>query len=221
MGSSFFWGTGYWLAIKKPKRQAWSDEIAGTVVTARSSNKILVRALSAFVLVAFVLDVGIIGYGLYREDRDKQYAALNKEIESVVEKIAPVREAINRKTNHDEFPNNWVEFVRWQERMRSGNADIDQYENQIDLMQGLLQRGISENLASSDAEKNQFIKLKRVYAIRRKQAEKLRQEADLIIDCDGTKASLTSLINDLQLYDSDRESLEREASQLLAEVNAK
>ncbi len=105
--------------------------------------------------------------------------------------------------------------------MKSVESEIDQYENQIDLMQGLLQRGISENLVLSDAERNQFVKLKQLCALRRRQAEKLRQEADLIINCDGTRASLTSLINDLQLYDSDRESLEHEASQLLAEINAK
>jgi uncharacterized RDD family membrane protein YckC len=219
--SSFFWGAGYWLAIKKPKKQAWSDEIAGTVVTTRPTNKVLTRALSAFVLVAFVLDVGMIGYGLYKEDRDKRYAALNKEIESVTEKITPLRDAIDQKTNRDELPNNWGAFLRWQEQMKSVKSDIDQYENQIDLMQGLLQRGISENLASSEAERTQFVKLKQVYAIRKRQADKLRQEADLIINCDGTKASVTSLFNDLQLYDSDRESLERQASQLLAEIKAK
>ena len=219
--SSFFWGAGYWLASKKPKRQAWSDEIAGTVVTTRPTNKVLTRAFSAFVLVAFVLDVGIIGYGLYKEDRDKRYAALSKEIESVTEKIAPLRDAIDQKANRDEFPSNWGAFLRWQEQMKSMQSAIDQYENQIDLMQGLLQRGISENLASSEAERNQFVKLKQVYSIRKRQAHKLRQEADLIINCDGTKASLTNLFNDLQLYDSDRESLEREASQLLAEIKAK
>lgn len=219
--SSFFWGAGYWLAIKKPKKQAWSDEIAGTVVTTRRTNKVLTRAFSAFVLVALVLDVGIIGYGLYKEDRDKRYAALNEEIESVTEKITPLRETINQKTNRDEFPSNWAGFLRWQEQMKSVKSDIDQYENQIDLMQGVLQRGISENLASSEAERNQFVKLKQVYGIRKRQADKLRQEADLIINCDGTKESLTNLFNDLQLYDSDIESLEREASQLLAEINAK
>jgi uncharacterized RDD family membrane protein YckC len=219
--SSFFWGAGYWLAIKKPKRQAWSDEIAGTVVTTRPTNKVLTRAFTAFVLVAFVLDVGIIGYGLYKEDRDKRYAALNKEIESVTEKIAPLRDTIDHKTNRDELPSNWGAFLRWQEQMKSVKSDIDQYENQIDLMQGLLQRGISENLASSETERNQFVKLKQVYGIRKRQADKLRQEADLIINCDGTKASLTNLFNDLQLYDSDRESLEHEATQLLAEIKAK
>src|SRR5579885_133188 len=197
--SSLFLGAGYWLAIEKPKKQAWSDEIAGTVVTTRPTNKVLTRAFSAFVLVAFVLDVAIVGYGLYKEDRDKKYAALNKEIETVTEKIASLRDSVNTKWNRDEFPSNSSAFLQWQDQMKSVESEIDQYENQIDLMQGLLQRGISENLVLSDAERNQFVKLKQLCALRRRQAEKLRQEADLIINCDGTRASLTSLINDLQL----------------------
>ena len=219
--SSLFWGAGYWLAIKKPRRQAWSDELAGTVVTARPTNQVLKRAFTAFILVALIVDAGTISFGLYKEDKEKRYAALNKEIESASQSVDSARTAVTKRMNSGGELNSWSDFLRWQEQMKSLKGDLDQYENQIDLMQGLLQRGVSEHLASSNAEENQFLKLRQVYAIRKRQAEKLRQEADLVINCDGTKASLVSLRDDLQLLDSDIESLERQASQILAEIGVK
>src|SRR5207245_10831080 len=76
--SSLFWGLGYWFASKKPKIQAWSDELAGTVVSVRPTNRVLVRALTAFIFVAFFLDVGLTGYGLYKQDWNKKYAAYSQ-----------------------------------------------------------------------------------------------------------------------------------------------
>jgi uncharacterized RDD family membrane protein YckC len=219
--SSLFWGAGYWFAIKKSKKQAWSDELAGTVVTTRPTNRVLVRAFTGFVFVAFVLDVGIIGYGLYKEEKDKKYAALTKEIESVTKDVIASRQAVDQKMDETKPVNDWADFLLWQDRMKSLKQDLDRYENQIDRMQGLLQRGITEGLAASETERNQLVKLRQVYDIRRGQAEKLRQESDLVTNCDGKRASMVSLRTDLELLDSDIQGLEHRASQLLAEIGIK
>jgi len=219
--SCFFWGAGYWLAIRKPKKQAWSDEIAGTIVTTRPTNRVLTRGLTAFALVALVLDVGIVGYGFYKEDRDKQYAAYQKEIQSVTTEVIASRDPVSQKIADTKPVNSLSEFLLWQDQMKLLKKDLDRYENQIDRMQSVLQRGVSENLAASETERIQLVKLKQVYEFRKNQAEKYRQEADLVINCEWTKSSLVGLGNDLKLLDSDVEGLETQASQLLGEIGTK
>ncbi len=219
--SSFLWGAGYWTAIKKPKKQAWSDEIAHTVVTTRPTNRVLVRAFTAFVFIALLLDVGLTGYGYYKEDRDRQYAAFTREIGTVVKDIEAARSTVNQKVEPTKPVSNNAEFLLWQGRMRSLNTDLDQYESQIQRMQGLLQRGITENLAASESERTQYIALQKIYDLRKDQAEKLRQEATLIVNCDGTAASMASLRGDLKLLDSDIDGLEHQATDLLGQSGLK
>jgi len=88
-------------------------------------------------------------------------------------------------------------------------------------MQGLLQRGITEDLTQSKTELNQYVTLRQVYDLRRKQAEKLREEADLVINCERTQAAYAGLQNDLQLLDSDIHGYEKQASMLLASIGVK
>lgn len=216
LASSLFWGAGYWTA-KKPKKKAWSDEIAGTVVTTRPTNRVLVRALTAFAFIALILGIGIVGYGYYKEDRDKQYAEFTKEVGTAVDSFEAARNTVNQKVEQTKPVSNYAEFLLWQGRMTSLGTDLDRYEDQIQRVEGLLQRGITENLAASGAERAQYVTLQKVYALRKDQAEKLRQEADLVVNCDGTDASRTSLRSDLELLDSDIAGLEHQASDLLSQ----
>lgn len=219
--SSFLFGAGYWTADKTERNKAWSDRLAGTVVIPRTTNRILVRAFSVFVAVSFVVDASAIGYGLYIQDRSKRYVALSAEITAAAKDFAASRDAVNRRTNDAKPVNDSSDFVEWQEQMRLLKVDLNRYENQIDRMQGLLQRGITEDLASSPAERHQYSVLREVYELRRSQAEKLRQEADLVISCDGSGASMTNLRADLELLDSDIEGLENQSSKRLAEIGIK
>jgi hypothetical protein len=219
--ASLFWGAGYWFTNRKPKKQAWSDEIAGTIVTVRPTNKALVRAFTAFVLIAFVADVGAIGYGQYKQDRDKRYADLQSQIQSASQDVTAALQTVDNQLNATKPVNNAFDFVAWQDGMKSLTQDLDRYETQIDRMQVLLQRGISEDLTSSVTERTQLIVLKQVYDIRKQQAEKLRQEANLVISSDYSPASMASLRNNLQLLDSDIDALENRAAQLLAQIGEK
>jgi|SRR5579883_760627 len=219
--ASLFWGAGYWFTNRKPKKQAWSDEIAGTIVTVRPTNKVLARAFTAFVLIALVADIATIGYGQYKQDRDKRYADLQSEIQSASQDVTAARRNVDQQIDATKPVNNAVDFIAWQDRMKTLTQDLDQYEAQINRMQALLQQGISEDLTSSDAERTQLVVLKQVYDIRKRQAEKLRQEANLVISSDYSSASMASLRNSLQLLDSDIDALESQASQLLAQIGEK
>jgi len=66
-----------------------------------------------------------------------------------------------------------------------------------------------------------LVKLKQVYELRKDQAAKYRQRADLIINCEWKESSLVGLGSDLKLLDSDIEGLEDQASQLLGEIGIK
>lgn len=219
--SSFFWGLGYWMALKKPKTQAWSDELAGTVVTVRQTNRVLVRAFTAFILVAFILDVGAIGYGQYKKDKDKKYAELQQEMDAAGNAVIAARKDVDNKLSSAPTLNTWADFRVWQGMMKSFRNDVDVYEGRIDHVQELIQRGISENLAASEAERRQLVTFRQVYDLRKQQAKKLRQEANLVISCEPTQSSYAALQNDLQLLDSDIKSLDHKASQLLTEINTK
>lgn len=219
--SSLLWGLGYWMALRKPKTQAWSDELAGTVVTVRPTNRVLVRALTGFIFVAFFLDVGLTGYGFYKEDRDKKYAALRQQMDAASNAVIAARKDVDNRLNSAPTVNTWADFVVWQEVMKSLKNDLDVYESRIDHIQELIQSGISEDLAASEAERRQLVTLRQVYELRKQQAEKLRQEANLIVSCEPTQNSFAGLQNDLQLVDSDIKGLENQASQLLAEINTK
>ncbi len=219
--SSFFWGLGYWMALRKAKVQAWSDELAGTVVTVRPTNKVLVRALTAFVFVAFFLDVGLTGYGLYKDEKNKQYAALRRDMDAAGNDVVAAREAFDRRLNSASAVKTWDDFELWQEVMESLKGDLDKYETKIDQTQILIQKGISEDLAASKAERNQLVVLRQVYELRKQQAEKYRQEANLVVGCEKTQTAVDGLRNDLQLLDSDIKGLDNQASQLLAELKTK
>jgi hypothetical protein len=217
--SSLLWGIGYWTAIKKPKVQAWSDEMAHTVVTVRPTNRVLVRALTAFILVALVLDVGLTGYGLYKQDRDKRYAALQKELETGSDAVVTARKVVHDKIDSVPAINTSADFAAWQDTMKSLKNDLDVWEAGIDHEQELLQKGISEDLVASDEERTQLVALRQVYDIRKQQAEKMRQEADLVIRCQPTASAYAGLRNDLKLLDSDIAGLDDRASKLLAGAN--
>jgi len=209
------------MAIRKPKVQAWSDELAGTVVTVRPTNRVLVRALTAFILVAFIIDVSVTGYGFYKEDRDKKYAALQKEMQTAGDAVVAARKDVDDKLTSTPAINTWADFATWQETMKSLKYDLDVWEARIDHVHDLLQRGISEDLAASDEERAQFVTLRQVYDIRKQQAEKMRQEADLVIGCQPTASAYGGLRNDLKLLDSDIAALDDRASRLLAEAHIK
>jgi hypothetical protein len=218
--SLFFWGLGYWMALRKPKIQAWSDELAGTVVTVRPTNRVLVKALTAFILVAFILDVGLTGYGFYKEDRGKKYAALQQEMDTTGNAVIAARKDVDNKLNSAPTVKTWADFAIWQRIMKSFKNDVDVYEGRIDHIQELIQRGISEDLGS-EAERRQLVILRQVYELRKQQAEKLRQEANFVISCEPTQNAYAALQNDLQLIDSDIKGLDNKASQLLEEINTK
>ncbi len=219
--SSFFFGIGYWRVNNKERGQALSDEMAGTVVTVRPTNRVLARAFAAFVLVAFVLDVGAIGYGYYKEDRDKRYAALEQQMDAAGNAVIVARKDVDSRLNSVPTVNTWTDFAAWQEAMTSLKNDLDVYENRIDHIQELIQSALSENLAASEAERKQLVTLHQVYELRKQQAGKLRQEANLVVSCEPTQNAYAGLRNDLALLDSDINGLETKASQLLAEINAK
>lgn len=214
--ASLFWGIGYWRAIRNWKKQAWSDELANTVVRVRQTNRLLRRAFTGFVLVALVFDIGMIAWAQYQKDRSDRYQALMKEIAPVSSQVssawASIEEILNRKVNS---------FEEAKANMQEMLGVLARYDPAIDRTARLLQRAESENLIASAMERENLKKLRQVYDLRKKQSEKLRQEANLVLEYNQYTDNWSTLTTQLRLLDSDISSLDKQAAQLLQEIGIK
>lgn len=214
--SFLFWGAGYWVAVKHPRKQAWSDRMADTVVCIRKTDRSLRRALTAFVLVSLVFDVGLTAWGYQVQERSKAYKALSQETESLYTKIGATRGALNKIVARQ--PSGMDGF---QANMRELLPYLDQYDQQVDRLQSLYQRSLTEDLLPSDAERNQIRVLQRVFRLRKQQIQKQREEANLVLQFDPAVDDSSGLVSHLKLLDSDIAGLEHQASQTLTEIGAK
>ncbi len=73
--SSLFFGIGYWKAFGNPKKQAWSDDIAHTVVKQRTVNPTLKNALALFVAIGLFVDIGLVSWGYQVQQHKKVHDA--------------------------------------------------------------------------------------------------------------------------------------------------
>jgi hypothetical protein len=152
---------------------------------------------------------------------DQRYAALQHEMSSASDAVDAARQDVTNELNNAPTVNTWTDFNAWQGVMKSLRRDLDVYESRLDHVQELIQRGISEDLVASKAERRELAILQQVYRLRKQQAEKLSQEADLVINCAPTQTAYNGLQDDLRLIDSNVKGLESEVTQLLAQIASK
>jgi uncharacterized RDD family membrane protein YckC len=214
--SSCFFGVGYWRVPRNPNRQAWSDEISGTVVRHRSVNSSLKWALTSFVVIGLILDVGLIAYGTQAEEREKNHAAWEQEISSISAEVQTARTTANQIISRD--PKNLED---WQENMRQLLPALDVYDRKLDQFHRSLQRGDQENLFASDDERHQTLVLEQVTDLRKQQNAKLREEADLVTSYDPRMSDYGDFQSKLRLLDSDVSGLDHKASEMLAGIGIK
>jgi len=214
--SSVLWGVGYWRAVGDPRKQAWSDEMASTVVSRRKTQRTLTRALLAFVVVGLVLDVGLVAWGEYVNGRTKARQTLIGQTDSLGTKIQNELASSNQLMSQ-----NPATLYAWQANMREELTQLDSYDADVRQMESLLHDFISQNLANSVSEKQQYAILLKVYELRAGQSAKLRQEANLILNYDPTSDRPDELKSQLRFLDSDIAALDNQASQLLTQIGDK
>lgn len=214
--SSFFFGVGYWRVPSSPKKQAWSDEISGTVVKHRDVNSSLKWALTAFVAIGFVLDIGLIAYGSQVKDREKNHAAWEHEISTISVELQAARTTENEIISRDP-----KDLQDWQANMRQLLPALGAYDTKLDEFHRCLQRGDQENLFASDDERRQTRILDQVTELRKQQNAILRHEADLVLNYYPRMSGHRDLQSQLRLLDSDISSLDHKASEMLADIGIK
>ena len=214
--SSLFFGVGYWRVPSNEKKQAWSDEMAGTVVRVRKVNRTLRKALLAFVTIAFVVDAGLVVYGIQEDERHKMHEAWDKELTSEASDVQAARSRADHIINRE--PGNLRD---WQGSMSQLVPALDDYDRQLETYKQTLLRGEQQNLFDSSAERHQTQVLLQVFEYRKQQSAKQRQEANLILSYDPTVSSFTDLRSSLRLLDSDIGALDQKASELLAQIGIK
>ena len=214
--SSLFFGIGYWRVNGNSKKQAWSDEVAGTVVKVRDVNRTLRRAFIAFVMVGFLVDVGLILYGVQVEEHQKNHAAWEKEVSAASTAVQNARSNTNSIISREP-----AKFHEWQSNMKELLPGLDNYDQRLDSWEQLLKRGERDNLFDSDSELHQLRILVQVIDLRKEQSVKQRQEAKLILDYDSSISTLGDLQSELRILDSDLAALDQKAADLLAEIGVK
>jgi uncharacterized RDD family membrane protein YckC len=214
--SSLFFGIGYWRVNGNSKKQAWSDEVAGTVVQVRDVNRTLRRAFIAFVMVGFLVDVGVILYGVEVDEHKKNHAAWEKDVSAASTAVQNARSNTNSIISREP-----ATFHEWQSNMRELLPGLDNYDQQLNSYKELFQRGERDALFDSDAELHQIRVLIQVLDLRKQQSAKQRQEAKLVLNYDPSSSTSGNLQSEIRILDSDIGALDQKAADLLAEIGIK
>jgi hypothetical protein len=214
--SSLFFGIGYWRVNGNSQKQAWSDEVAGTVVQVRDVNRTLRRAFIAFVMVGFLVDVGAILYGMRMDEHQKIHAAWEKELSAASTAVQTARSNTNSIIGRD--PANVHE---WQSNMKELLLGLDNYDQRLDSWEQLLKRGERDDLFDGNSELHQVRILVQVIDLRKEQSAKQRQEANLVINYEPSVPAWGDLQSELRILDSDLAALDQKAAALLAEIGVK
>jgi hypothetical protein len=214
--SSFFFGVGYWGSAKPPQYQAWSDRMADTVVCKRQTNRILSRALTAFVIMACIYDVGVFIWSHVQAQIASDRQSFLKEYSVVTDELKLSREAAN-----DLIARKVDNLEQWQNNMRGALQKLDTYDAQLKRVSNLIQQALSNNLLTAAGERDQFSVIVQVFELRGKQSSINRREAEMVIKHDSGTTDINMLISQIQLLDSDIESLDTQAKKLLATIGAK
>lgn len=214
--SFLLWGAGYWTAIRHPQKQAWSDRMAGTMVVARKTTPAISKALGAFVCIALLVDIGVTGYGYQQQEKQKQYAAVSGQLKSIGENIESSRKEVERLINADA-----PDFPQYQGNMRSLSTWLDRYDAGINQMQTAINAALRNDVIPSAHERQQMQKLLQVWDLRKQQSTRRRDEIQIILDYVPSPRSASQFKSELEMIDSDINSLEQRAAQLVSEIQQK
>lgn len=214
--SSFFFGVGYWRVPRDPKKQAWSDEISGTVVRSRAFNPVLQRILTSFVVLILISEVGLTIYGLDVQERQKHHSEWQHQLSTISSDIGVSREAENELISRE--PKSLGE---WRDNMRQLLPVLEQYDAKLDAYRAALTRGQQESLIMTEKERSRNLLLNQVANLRKQQNAKLREEANAVADYDPRISDFNTLQARLRSLDNDVSDLDHKASEKLATIGIK
>jgi uncharacterized RDD family membrane protein YckC len=214
--SFLLWGAGYWTAIGHPNKQAWSDRMSGTLVVVRTTNRVISRALMAFLLIALLVDVGVTGWGYQQQEKQKRYAAVSNQLSSIGAEVETSRKEVEQLVSAQA-----ADIEGYQRNMRQMTPWLDRYDSEVDQMQAAIRTALNEGTISSSAERQQMEKLLRLWDIRKQQSHRRRDQAQVILNYVPSPLSAKEFQSELEMIDSDINSLEQQAGQLVSEIQKK
>jgi uncharacterized RDD family membrane protein YckC len=203
-GVSLFFGIGYWNASKQARKQAWSDQMANTIVVARTTNRWIRRALIATLSIGAVVYGGAILYGERAEERQKRYTEISEQLSALGAELKNLRANIEQVRSSDA-----IDWTRIQENNRKLLSLLDQYEPGLQRMKSLIGTLLQERLASptETAALKSFLL---VYDIRLREASILRREANIILAFRRGVDSLETLQSQVDSLDSEWQGLQKQ-----------
>lgn len=214
--SFLLWGTGYWTAISHPNKQAWSDRMSDTLVVARPINRVISRALMVVLLIALIVDVGGTVWGYQQQDKQKRYAAFSNQLSSIGATIETSTKEVMRLVDTEA-----ADIEGYQRNMRQLIPWLDRYDSEVGQVRAAIRVALDGGAVSSPSERQQMEKLLRLWDIRKEQSQRRRDEAHVILSYVPGLQSPKQFQSELEMIDSDINSLEQKAGQLLSEIRNK
>jgi uncharacterized RDD family membrane protein YckC len=218
IGSSLFWGIGYWTAGRYNNR-AWSDRIADTkVVVHEHTHTILRRTIIAIVATAMVADLSAIAYGQYKDDQKKKREAIMSSFEKESNALKKSNGEIRRL--QDENTNDLTEY---KSNLESLLSEVEAYEQHITACKSMAEKIVSEKLYSSESERDQFTALLKVYELRSKQVGILRSEVNigLKVPFEESGRMRKDELAEMRDMESDLTGLDSQADKILTDAKLK
>jgi uncharacterized RDD family membrane protein YckC len=213
--SFVFWGAGYWTCIGHPKKQAWSDRMASTVVVVRPTNRVLKQAFGAFLSLVILLDIGVSAYGAYYLNMKKRQQEWLASVQSQGSQIETSRQAIETVIGREV-----KDWDGYKSDMREMLGLLDKYDRDVASMKALIVKGLSTGLVSS-GERLKMEKILDLWELRQRQSAKRREEAEAVLSFYPGVGSWPSLKARLEMLDSDIEGLDTQANRLARELGLK
>jgi hypothetical protein len=105
--------------------------------------------------------------------------------------------------------------------MRLLTTWLDRYDSQVNQMQVAIRTALDQGIISSSSEKQQMQKLLQLWDIRKQQSQRRRDQAQLILNYLPSLRSAKQFQSELEMIDSDINSLEQQAGELLTEIRKK
>lgn len=148
-----------------------------------------------------------------RAIRAERYQVLSTQVEAVAADFDQTNQAIDNLLQQQP-----KDFAAWQGFTRQLLALVDTYEQHVDKMTDLLATIDREQVASSDAERNQIRVLQSVFKLRKQQAIKLRQMGNTILAFDPRSGNLAQFQAQLQDTEKQVSDLDAQAKQQLSTI---
>jgi uncharacterized RDD family membrane protein YckC len=201
--SCLLFGVGYWRAIRDPKKQAWSDRLAWTVVVRRKTRRGLRIAIGTLALVLFA---GLL-WSFGQVARARRFSSYATQLSESGEEAARLRKIIDTA-----FKSRVSAPAEMRLRMTNLDSTFVRLETNLKHCEALIQE--SAAVAPDDEARRMVAQAKRQNALLQQEIAKQREATALIATQLGDGGASPELMERLGSLDSEINDLQKQINEL-------